>query len=102
MIPRPCKDLQPDSPLLWCYPAGHGSAPQHGHWVDALGRVYEYCSGMPPLCRTACVSAGAHRYCTGKLTAPHGEAGGFAPDLLARRSSGGTCTHWVTTTSFIE
>ncbi len=47
---------------LWPYPAGHGRAPQCGYWVDALGGLHEYCGGLPPLCRSAELSVGAHGY----------------------------------------
>ena len=51
-------------------------------------------------------SHGLHPRYTRLRTPPCGDARGFAPDLLARLSSGGigavpARTHWVTTTSFM-
>src|SRR5262249_27219925 len=42
----------------------------HGHWVDALGGLPEYCGSLPPLCRSTGMRVGAHWYYTGKLNDP--------------------------------
>ena len=76
-------------------PSGHWKPSAFPSHLEGYPPVHDYTlfgapsRGLPP------------RY-TRLRTAPHGEARGFATDLLARRSSGGTDTHWATTTSFME
>jgi predicted transposase YbfD/YdcC len=47
---------------VWQPPAGDGGPAQHGHWADAAGGPYKYCSGVSSVCCSASISAGAHGY----------------------------------------
>ena len=79
---RPCRPLHQTPVVSWALAKAHPGLLPSGHCTPSADHDAIY-FGAP--------SRGLRPRYTQLRTAPHGEARGFATDLLAQLSSGGTC-----------